>query len=135
MIHLNDGLSRAICCFAQLLQIFQISQAHVYLTYPYVLSWSMLEAMACGALVVGSATAPVEEVISNGVNGWLVPFFDSNALAKQLLEVLADPLGQEPLRMAARRTIAAKFEKNNCTKQQIALLEALSLGKSDFSLQ
>ena len=121
--------------YAQLLQIFQISQAHVYLTYPYVLSWSMLEAMACGALVVGSATAPVEEVISNGVNGWLVPFFDSNALAKRLLEVLADPLGQEPLRMAARRTIAAKFEKNNCTKQQIALLEALALGKSDFSLQ
>ena len=106
--------------YAQLIEIFQISQAHVYLTYPYVLSWSMLEAMACGALVVGSATAPVEEVISNGVNGWLVPFFDSTALAKRLLAVLADPLGQEPLRMAARRTIAAKFEKNKCTKQQIA---------------
>jgi glycosyltransferase involved in cell wall biosynthesis len=121
--------------YAQLLQIFQISQAHVYLTYPYVLSWSMLEAMACGALVVGSATAPVEEIISSGVNGWLVPFFDSKALAKQLLEVLANPPRQEQLRMAARRTVAAKFEKVKCTKQQIALLEAVAVGKLDFNLQ
>lgn len=115
--------------YAQLLQIFQISQAHVYLTYPYVLSWSMLEAMACGALVVGSATAPVEEVIRNGVNGWLVPFFDSKALAKQLLEVLADPPGQEQLRMAARRTVAASFEQGSCTRSQIALLEAVVAGE------
>jgi len=50
-----------------------------------------------------------------------------------LLAVLADPLGQEPLRMAARRTIAAKFEKNNCTKQQIALLEAVVTEKSILS--
>ena len=65
----------------------------------------------------------------------MVPFFDSKALAKKLLEVLADPPGQEQLRMAARRTIAAKFEKNNCTKQQIALLEAVAVGKLDFNLQ
>ncbi len=116
--------------YAQLLQIFQISQAHVYLTYPYVLSWSMLEAMACGALVVGSATAPVEEIISSGGNGWLVPFFDSKALAKKLLEVLADPPGQEQLRMAARRTVAASFEQGACTRSQIALLEAVVAGES-----
>ena len=116
--------------YGQLLQIFQISQAHVYLTYPYVLSWSLLEAMACGALVVGSATAPVQEVVCHGKNGWLVPFFDSNALAQRLLAVLADPAGQEPLRMAARRTVAASFEQGFCTRSQIALLEAVAAGES-----
>ncbi|MEI8250461.1 MAG: glycosyltransferase [Synechococcus sp. ELA057] len=110
----------------QLLKLFQITQAHVYLTYPYVLSWSALEAMACGAPLVGSATAPVQEVIEHGVNGWLVPFFDSDALARRLLAVLGDPAGQTGIRMAARRRVEADFELSRCTTRQMQLLEQVA---------
>lgn len=112
--------------YDQLLTLFQITQAHVYLTYPYVLSWSLLEAMACGAVVVGSATAPVEEVVQDGENGWLVPFFDSAALAERLLKVLGDPQAQDPIRMAARRTVGRTYDSRRCTAMQVELLEAVA---------
>lgn len=107
---------------AELIKLFQITTAHVYLTAPYVLSWSMLEAMACGAVVVGSATAPVEEMISHGENGWLVPFFDHKGLAQTLLAVLENPAGQDRLRQSARRSILSSYTQEQCTAQQIALI-------------
>ena len=70
------------------LRVLQISSAHVYLTYPFVLSWSMLEAMACGAPLVASHTAPVLEVLSDDVNARLVDFFDVQQIADTTLEVL-----------------------------------------------
>ena len=114
--------------YGQLLQLFQISQAHVYLTYPYVLSWSLLEAMACGAPVVGSATAPVQEVIEHGVNGWLVPFFQPETLAEQLEQVLETPTRQDAIRQAGRRTVARRFEMRQCTARMTALLEQVAQG-------
>jgi len=69
-------------------RILQVSAAHVYLTYPFVLSWSMLEAMATGCLVIGSDTAPVREVLEDGVNGRSVGVFDTKGIASQALEFI-----------------------------------------------
>ena len=109
-------------------QIFRISSAHVYLTYPFVLSWSLLEAMSCGALVTGSATAPVQEVIEHGRNGLLVPFSNSEALAQQLINVLSQPHHFSHLREAARRTVIERYELQGCLNRQIALIDAIASG-------
>jgi glycosyltransferase involved in cell wall biosynthesis len=109
-------------------QIFRISSAHVYLTYPFVLSWSLLEAMSCGALVIGSATAPVQEVIEHGHNGLLVPFADAEQLANQLIEVLSHPDHYTALRQAARATVQQRFELQSCLGRQLALLDAVASG-------
>jgi glycosyltransferase involved in cell wall biosynthesis len=110
-------------------QLFQISTAHLYLTYPFVLSWSVLEAMACGALVIGSDTAPVREVIRAGRNGLLVPFFDPDALAEAILGVLKSPEHHNGMRAAARRTVERRFRLTDCLDRQRTILEKLS-GKS-----
>ncbi|NBC47503.1 MAG: glycosyltransferase [Gammaproteobacteria bacterium] len=101
--------------YAAFINLLQISRCHVYLTYPFVLSWSMLEAMSAGALVVGSRTAPVQEVISDGENGHLVDFFDSQELANKVCDALARPEAQVPLRRAARRTILERFDLHRCS--------------------
>ncbi len=90
-------------------RVLQVSAAHVYLSYPFVLSWSMLEAMASGCLVIGSDTAPVREVLRHGENGWRVDFFDDEAIAGRIVEVLNDPEAQAPLRRRARGDMAAGY--------------------------
>ncbi|KQV34942.1 MULTISPECIES: glycosyltransferase family 4 protein [unclassified Rhizobium] len=106
-------------------QLFQISSAHLYLTYPFVLSWSVLEAMACGALVIGSDTAPVREIIRSGRNGLLVPFFDTDALAEAVLGVLANPQAHFAMRAAARRTVERRFRLADCLDRQRDLIERM----------
>jgi len=105
------------------LSLLQVSSVHLYLTYPFVLSWSMLEAMSAGAFVLGSATAPVEEVIEDGKNGWLVDFFDVAALSKRVSEALAHRSDMQDLRVAARETVIAKYALQDCLRQQLALIE------------
>lgn len=95
--------------YAQYRSLLQVSAAHVYLTYPFVLSWSMLEAMSCGCLVLGSATAPVQEVICHGRNGLLFDFFNPAGLAETVAEALEHPREYAPLREAARATVLERF--------------------------
>ncbi|WP_343630653.1 glycosyltransferase family 4 protein [Roseateles sp.] len=84
-------------------RVLQISAAHVYLTYPFVLSWSMLEAMATGCAVIGSDTAPVREVVEDGVSGRLVRLYESDQLIRRTVETIGLPQGdRQELREASR---------------------------------
>ena len=106
--------------------LFQVSAVHVYLTYPFVLSWSMLEAMSCGALLLGSATPPVEEVIEPGVNGLLCDFFDHEAMAHQIAEILDNRGDYQALRDAARRPAVERYDLEQvCLPRQVALAETM----------
>jgi glycosyltransferase involved in cell wall biosynthesis len=92
-----------------LAQLFSLSDVHVYLTVPFVLSWSMLDAMSCGCLVLGSDTPPVAEVIRDGENGLLCDFFDAEGIAARAVEVLEDPDRFAAVRQAARRTVEERY--------------------------
>jgi glycosyltransferase involved in cell wall biosynthesis len=109
-----------------LIELFRLTSCHVYLTYPFVLSWSMLEAMSTGALVVGSRTGPVEDVIVDGENGLLVDFFDPEGLARRVAEVLAEPQRFAALRARARETVLERFALERCVPRQLALVHAVS---------
>ena len=114
--------------YADYLSLLQVSSVHLYLTYPFVLSWSMLEAMAAGAFVVGSSTAPVEEVIEDGRNGWLVDFFDTGAMAARVADALAARKDVGDLRKAARQTVVDRYALADCMAAQRALIdEAVAL--------
>lgn len=107
--------------------ILRLSAAHVYLTYPFVLSWSMLEAMSLGALVVGSRTPPVEEVIEHERNGVLVDFFDVDGLADRVAHALANPQQYQGMREAARQTVIDRYDlRRHCLPQQMALVERVA---------
>ena len=117
-VHFLGGLP-----YQNYLKVLQVSACHVYLTYPFVLSWSCLEAMSAGCVVVGSRTAPVEEVIQHGHNGLLTDFFDTRALANQVIDVLADPSGHRDLALCARDTVVARYDlKSKCLPDQLALI-------------
>lgn len=107
--------------------LIHVSRVHAYLTYPFVLSWSMVEALAAGALVVGSRTAPVQEVITDGVNGRLVDFFDVPGWSAALTDALARPEAYSALREAARSLARTRYDlRTVCLPRQIDLLTALS---------
>jgi glycosyltransferase involved in cell wall biosynthesis len=114
--------------YEDFIRVLQVSSVHVYLTYPFVLSWSMLEAMAAQALVVGSATAPVTEVIRDGENGLLVDFFSSEDLVNAVCSVLEHPDRMIEIRRRARRTIVERFDlRTICLPRQIEMIETLDL--------
>ena len=112
--------------YPQYLAMLRISAAHIYLTYPFVLSWSLLEAMAAGCAVVASRTPPVEEVIRDGENGYLVDFFDRDALADRVSDMLLHRERQEPIRAAARQTVVERFDlKTKCLPDYVRLLRRM----------
>ena len=109
--------------FRDFVRILQVSAVHVYLTFPFVLSWSMLEAMAAECLVIGSDTPPVREVIEHNHNGLLVPFFDVEQLADRVVQTLAAPADFGALRRAARQTIIERYDfKTKCLPRLLKLL-------------
>ncbi|MCA0405424.1 MAG: glycosyltransferase [Proteobacteria bacterium] len=109
--------------YASYMAVLRRSDAHVYLTYPFVLSWSMLEAMALECLVIGSDTPPVAEVITHEESGLLVPFFDRNALANQIIDVLAEPERYRAIRRRARETVTSRYDfEASCWPKHVELL-------------
>lgn len=109
--------------YADYVRLLQVSSVHVYLSYPFVLSWSMLEAMAVGAFIVGSATPPVQEVIEDGRNGWLIDFFDIAAMSERLAEALDARDEVHSLRAAARETVVSRYALDACLRDQCELID------------
>ncbi len=104
---------------ALLTQLMQVSAVYTYLTYPFVLSWSLMEAMSVGCLIVASRTAPVEEVIEHGVNGLLTDFFDPQALAASVADAMQRRACLGHLREAARNTIVQRYDlQRHCLPAQ-----------------
>lgn len=106
-----------------LVDVFSASDLHVYLTVPFVLSWSLLDAMACGCVVLGSDTAPVREVIEPGVTGLLAGFDDVEALGARALEVLAAPGEHRHLAEAARARVVERYSTEVTYPRFCGLLE------------
>ena len=96
--------------YPEYLQVLQASSVHVYLTRPFVLSWSLLESLSTGCLVVGSNTAPVAEVIQDGVNGLLAEFFSPAEIAERIAEALNHPDKMSEIRAKARQTILENYD-------------------------
>jgi glycosyltransferase involved in cell wall biosynthesis len=113
--------------YASFRALLHVSRVHAYLTYPFVLSWSMIEAMAAGCHIVASDTAPVTEAITDGQNGTLVNFFDVAAWSEKLTEALADPARFQPLRDAARQTALARYDlRRHCLPRMVDFVEGFA---------
>ncbi len=112
--------------YGPFLHLLKLSAAHVYLTYPFVMSWSLLEAMASGCAVVGSATGPVQEVISHGRNGLLVDFFKPDDLAAAVVELLGDRERAAAFGVAARQTVLERYSLSRCLPLHLALMQLVA---------
>lgn len=111
--------------FDQFLALLGVSAVHVYLTYPFLLSWSLIEAMAMECAIVASDTPPLHDAIRNGREGLLVPFFDRAALVDAICSLLDDPARRAILGRQARERALAEFSLDVCLPRQIAWVEAL----------
>lgn len=109
--------------YADYLKVLQVSAAHIYLTYPFVLSWSMLEAMSAGCLLIASDTPPVREVITDGENGLLFDFFDHERLPTLIDKALSNSTESQKLRDEARKKIVNSFDlKTVCIPKMLQKL-------------
>ena len=107
--------------------LLQCSSVHVYLTYPFILSWSLLEAMSVGCAIVASNTAPLREAIREGETGRLVDFFDAGQLAATVCELLDDPVQRQRLGTAAREEACARYDLQRvCLPAQLQWVQELA---------
>ena len=115
--------------YGDYLAALQVSSVHVYLTYPFVLSWSMLEAMSAGAPLVASRTPPVTEVARDGETALLFDFFDTDALARQVIGVLAQPERVQAMRERARAAIVRTLDlRRVCLPKWVAFIRKVAEG-------
>jgi len=112
--------------YSQFVPLLQVSRVHVYLTYPFVLSWSLMEAMSCEAAIVASGTEPVREVIRDGETGRLVDFFDQEGLVGRVCELLEDEEQRRALGQAARRLIIDEYDLHKtCLPRQLSWVDTV----------
>jgi glycosyltransferase involved in cell wall biosynthesis len=119
--------------YQQFLSVLQVSAAHIYLTVPFVLSWSMLEAMSAECLIIGSRTPPVEEVIEDGRNGLLADFFSPEEVADRVDQVLDHPTRMKDLRQRARQTVLDRYALKLCLPRHEKLIETLASGRTPLA--
>ncbi len=113
--------------YPHFISVLQISTVHVYLTYPFVLSWSLLEAMSAGCAVVASNTQPLHEVIQYNHTGIFVDFFDETVLSDNIIDLLEDPLLRKELGREARLFVQKNYDLHSiCLPKQLNWLEKLS---------
>lgn len=113
----------------ELATLLAASDLHIYLTVPFVLSWSMMDAMSCGAVVLGSDTAPVREMIRHGENGLLADFFNIEDIAEKALSVLRDPAAARPMGRAAERMIAERYSLDVLVPEMVKFYEQTATAK------
>lgn len=112
-------------------KVLRCSSAHVYLSWPFVTSWSLLEAMSCEALLVGSNTGGVQEMIKDGENGIILDIFDTENLAKTLAQILSRPKSYySSLRKNARKTILENYRLEDCMRRKLQWLSKLTAMKT-----
>ncbi|MBK1648040.1 glycosyltransferase [Rhabdochromatium marinum] len=127
--------------FARYVQLLQVSAVHVYLTVPFVLSWSLLDAMAAEAIVIASNTAPVRDLIVDGYNGLLVDFFSPRKIADRIGTVLDHPERFIPLGRAARQHVIEHYQARTSVARYERIMQDLVQSRriarpeySDFSM-
>lgn len=109
--------------YSSYLRVIQISSVHIYLTYPFVLSWSLLEAMSCEAIIIGSKTEPVTEVLTDNDTGLLIDFFDSDQLSKMITKVLKNKDNYIKIKKNARKKILKDYDlKKVCLPAHLKLI-------------
>ncbi len=129
-LDLNRIIFPGVLSYQHLINLFQISSAHIYLTYPFVLSWSSMEAMATGCAMVTSATLPVQEVMTDEVNTLMAGFFDHEKVAAQVIRILKSKDGMQDMRQAARQTILDHYALKDVLPLHMQLITDLADGKT-----
>jgi glycosyltransferase involved in cell wall biosynthesis len=112
--------------YQHFIPLLQLTTVHVYLTYPFILSWSLLEAMSAGCAVVASDTQPLHEAIKHSDTGRLVNFFDVKGLAQEVVQLLESPKERQRLGANARKFAVENYElKTVCLPRQLAWVKGL----------
>lgn len=107
----------------ELARLFSISDLHVYLTVPFVLSWSLMDALSCGATVLASNVGPVREMVRHEQNGLLADFFDLDTMTELAMKVLDDPEAFRPLGEAGTRMIRDHYSLEQCLPKMLSLYQ------------